>query len=209
MTQPDELAGLVLAAGESARLGTPKQLAEFRGRPLVAHAVDHALALCDAGVVLVTGAHASGVEAAVAGRPLTVVHNPDWKRGIGSSLRAGMRAIAAKNPGGVLIQVCDQPLIDRDDLIALRALWTHDPQTSAATRYPDGAGVPAIFPATMFAALAACADSAGARELLADLPPERLAGVRGAEADIDTPDDLRRLLQNDGSERSERNHEDD
>lgn len=91
-------AGIVLAAGGSTRMGRPKPLLDWGGGPLVAHVAGLALAAgCDP-VFVVTGAEGEAVKAAVADLPVRVVHNPDWREGQSSSVRAGLRE--ASRAGG-------------------------------------------------------------------------------------------------------------
>ena len=191
-----ELAGLLLAAGESSRLGEPKQLVTWHGKPLILSALEHALAVCGAGVTIVTGAYADQVEAAVAGKPVSLLKNSEWQRGIGSSVRCGITSIADTGARATLMLLSDQPLVSTDDLAALVRLWTKDADQPVATCFADGNGVPAIFPERLFPALMGLPDHEGARGLLGDLPEDRLLRIPGADLDIDTPDDLQQLLQN-------------
>ncbi|MET9418601.1 NTP transferase domain-containing protein, partial [Streptomyces klenkii] len=104
------VAGLLLAAGGGRRLGgRPKALLGFRGRPLVEHA---ARALSDGGcapVCVVLGAAAAEVRVHADLTHCTLVDNPGWPDGMGSSLRAGLAALAATDAGAVLVSLVDQP----------------------------------------------------------------------------------------------------
>lgn len=104
MTAEDQVAGLLLAAGQGSRLGAPKALVKLGGARLV----DRGVALLSAGgtdpVVVVTGAADVGVPGAM------VVYNPDWPTGMASSLVAGLRALPAAC-GAVVVALVDQPLI--------------------------------------------------------------------------------------------------
>src|SRR3954465_11585648 len=109
----ERLAAGVLAPGESSRLGTPKQLVLYQGLPLVARAARAALNGGADPVVVVLGANAERVSAALSGIPVIPVLNPEWARGMGTSVATGVRAILDQNPstGGVLIMLADQPLV--------------------------------------------------------------------------------------------------
>jgi molybdenum cofactor cytidylyltransferase len=87
------LHAIVLAAGGSSRLGSPKQLIEVQGRPLVRRYVDMANALCGRQVVVVTGAAQRAVESMLAGVGATMIPNPDWQIGLSTSVRTGLRAL--------------------------------------------------------------------------------------------------------------------
>src|SRR5690606_12989956 len=117
------VAGLLLAAGEGARLGTPKALLEFGGERLV----DRGVRLLQEGgchpVVVVLGAATVQVRGAV------TVRNPDWRSGMGSSLRAGLAALPAE-PRAVVIALVDQPLVRPE---AVRALIGSGAEVAVAT----------------------------------------------------------------------------
>src|SRR6185295_17934563 len=116
------LAGLLLAAGGSRRLGRPKQLLVHRGRTLVEAAADAALAVCNDAVIAVLGAFRDEVEAQLAPRELLIASNSQWREGIGTSLAAGVARLPA-SCDGVLVLLCDQPRVTQDDLRALVAAW--------------------------------------------------------------------------------------
>ncbi|MBJ6622073.1 NTP transferase domain-containing protein [Streptomyces sp. DHE17-7] len=108
MTQTKEqVAGLLLAAGGGRRLGgRPKALLEHRGHPLVAHALDALRAAGCTRMHVVLGARAAAVRERMAldgildgHEGCVLVENPDWERGMGSSLRAGLDSLAATEPG--------------------------------------------------------------------------------------------------------------
>ena len=134
----------MLAAGGSFRLGMPKQLIVWRSKPLVAHAVEQSLTFCDAGVIVVSGAHADAVAVSLQNYPVEFIHNPAWKSGVVNSLGLGVRALRARGAAGVLVMLCDQPLVLESDLMALVDAWQDNPLIPAAARYNDSAGVPAI-----------------------------------------------------------------
>lgn len=183
---------IILAAGESRRLGSPKQLLRMRGRSLLSLALLRAETLGHGRVIVVLGAGARRLRAHIRrGRqPAKIVYNPDWTRGMGSSLAAGIRALP-RTADAALILLCDQPLVD---IRALARLCTADIRRSAicASRYADRLGVPAIFPRRLFPLLSRLDSDKGARELLNHGSGYRIVAVDMPEAafDIDTPADL-------------------
>ncbi len=86
----EPVAGIILAAGESSRYGRPKQLLDFHGQPFVRVVAKTALAAGLSPVVVVTGANADEVEAAVQDLDVIIVRNENWKEGQASSIRAGL-----------------------------------------------------------------------------------------------------------------------
>src|SRR5579863_1656514 len=103
------IGGLILAAGEGRRFGSPKQLAPLHGRPLLEHAL---AAMADARsvgpVVVVLGAHAQAILGAVALHGAQAVVAADWADGQSASLRAGVAALAARVEA-IVITLGDQP----------------------------------------------------------------------------------------------------
>ncbi len=178
------VAGLLLAAGQGARLGRPKALLEHRGERLV----DRGVRLLEEGgcdpVVVVLGAATAQVPRAV------TVRNPDWASGMGSSLRAGLAALPAE-ARAVVIALVDQPFVRPE---AVRALIGSGAGVAVAT-YGGRRRNPVLIERRYFAEVAELArGDVGARPFLASRP-ELVTEVEcpGDPADIDTPDDLRLL----------------
>jgi len=186
------LAGILLAAGGSTRLGQPKQLYEWRSKPLVCHAVENCLAVCGAGVIVVTGSHAQDVEAALQTYAVQIVRNRQWATGMSGSLRAGIHQLGV-GVSGILVSLCDQPLLDAGDLAGLAKLWQVKPALPAAALYNGVTGVPAIFPASLLDSLLELRGDAGARALLDACPSVSTVEMPSAAFDVDTVDDLARL----------------
>lgn len=187
-----EIAGILLAAGESSRLGRPKQMLEIAGESLVHRAARTALGYCTAGLVVVTGAVHDPIVATLAPTPARIVHNPEWQEGMGASLRCGVAASPA-NADAFLLVLCDQPRIGRGELGALVDAWTAAPEAIAAAGYAGSCGVPAIFPARFRDRLLALRGERGARALLEEEDRVSVVDMPAAAFDIDTPEDAGRL----------------
>jgi CTP:molybdopterin cytidylyltransferase MocA len=186
---------LVLAAGASARLGRPKQLVVYRGEPLVRRAAAAAAATGANPIVVVLGAHAAEVTPALAGLAgVTVVTHDEWSRGLASSLAAGVRtAAAAAACDGLLVTLCDQPLVDAAALRALLAAFD-GPRSIVAAEYEGTVGVPAVIGRAYFDELTQLSGDAGAgRWLRARLPAVTRVPLPAAAVDVDTLDDVARL----------------
>jgi molybdenum cofactor cytidylyltransferase len=193
MKDNPSIGAVILAAGASGRMGTPKQLLELDGSPLVARAADAALASPVWPVVVVVGAHGEKVRAALARRPVLVVENPAWTEGMASSIRAGIGALEqfSRNLDGALLALCDQPAFSPAIVARLIAAQRASGRGIAASRYAGRNGAPALFLRPYFAALAALVGDEGARTLLND-DPDRVIAVDLPElsADLDTPTDF-------------------
>jgi len=186
------LAGLLLAAGGATRFGSPKVLAPYRGKTLVRRGVQLLAPRCPGGVHVVVGASADGVRAALAGEAITVVDNPDWARGLSTSLVRGV-AVLPPAVDAVLILLCDQPAITAADLDALIAAWRVEPGLIAAAGFNGRLGPPVIIPRAFWPQLAALRGDQGARSLLEWHTEHTTVAMPHAALDVDTPEDLARL----------------
>lgn len=198
MTSPSEAAGppagLLLAAGGGTRLGRPKALVSFRGEPLVRRGVRLLQRGGCGTVVVVVGAAADEVAALITDASVQVVRNPDWRVGMGGSLRAGLAALS--DAPAVVVTLVDQPLVGPAAVRRLTAAWRAGALVAAAS-YDGQVRNPVLFDAHVFAAAAAGASGdQGARALLRERPEwvERVAcDAVASPRDIDTVDDLRAL----------------
>jgi 4-nitrophenyl phosphatase len=194
-------AAIILAAGASTRFGQPKQLLDWGGVPLVAHAADEALAAGLVPVVVVLGCEAESVGAAVGERPVQVAMSWRWEEGLSTSVRAGLAALPPEAEAAILMQ-CDQPLLTAS---LLQAMVDRFEETGAAVVHPAHAGrrgTPTLFARRLFPELAALEGDVGGRAVVAAHPGEA-ATVEVIDpdvlADIDTPADYERLLKIRGS----------
>jgi molybdenum cofactor cytidylyltransferase len=188
------IAGVVLAAGRSSRMGGPnKLLAEIGGKPLVRIVVDAVLASRTRPVVVVTGHQRDKVEAALGGLSVKFVHNPHFADGLGTSLKAGIAALPAQVDGAI---VClgDMPQVDA--ALIDRLIGAFDPDHGALVVLPtiDGKrGNPVVWSRRFFPDLMTVEGDVGARyligrytEAVAEVP---LTGT-AALTDVDTPEAL-------------------
>lgn len=181
---------MIPAAGASARLGRPKQLVPIEGEALVRRSARLAVETGAARVLVVTGACADDVAAALEGLPVELVHNAAYSSGLGGSIAAGARA-AGHDMSGLMVLLCDQWRIGADDLRRLLAAWWAEPERIVAARWPGGQGPPVIFPAAHLAALCSLQGDAGAKRLLSAVPGGcRFVDLARAAFDLDTPADL-------------------
>ena len=146
-------------------------------------------------MVVVHGPKATRCQRELAEMPVQHVVNESWENGVASSLRAGVRALP-EHCRGVLILLCDQPLIEPAHLGRLLDAWVKDPSRIIAAHYGGIHGVPAIFPRRCFDELLNLTGDSGARPLL-DAHGDELYTVPLEEAglDIDTKADFEALLR--------------
>ena len=188
------VAAIILAAGESRRLGQPKQLLKYRGETLLARAVRLANEAGASAVLVVLGANFEATHAAIDASNAIPVHNDRWRQGIASSIEAGMRALSVCAPeaDGVLLMGCDQPRLTADHLCALIAAFeSQSTAVIAASSYAGVQAVPAVFPRAAFAELSGLRGDKGARSVIESAArPVVASEFPGGEVDIDSPADL-------------------
>ena len=192
------IGALILAAGGSARFGRPKQLLLFQGETLVRRAVRAATEPCEAGIIVVAGDTRALIEAELRESAATVVENPEWRSGLGTSIRCGLQHLIASAPelDAVVLMACDQPFVDAETVAALVAKQATSGKAIVASSYANTLGIPALFDCSCFATLLALPDDSGAKALI----ESRLADVASIEfekgaIDIDTPADFERLTR--------------
>jgi molybdenum cofactor cytidylyltransferase len=188
------IAAVVLAAGRSTRMGGPNKLtAEIGGKPLVRAVTEQALGSRARPVIVVTGHQHDAVERVLGGLPVTFVHNPEYERGLSTSLKAGIAAVPADIDGAVIC-LGDMPHVSA--ALIDRLIEAFDPERGALIAVPvvDGKrGNPVVWSRRFFPDLSALEGDVGARHLIgtyAEGVMEVPVADVGAVLDIDTPDAL-------------------
>ena len=187
----NEVAGVLLAAGDGTRLGGPKALVELGGTRLV----DRGVALLRDGgtapVLVVTGAVAVELLGVI------TVHNPGWRSGMGSSLAAGLRALPASSHAAV-IALADQPLVGPGAVQRLIGAYLDGARVAVAA-YDGSPRNPVLIAREHWPEVIRLADGdVGARPFLRAHPDlVRLVecGDTGRPDDVDTPEDLERVAR--------------
>jgi molybdenum cofactor cytidylyltransferase len=175
-------------------MGRPKLLLEVEGRPIIRHAVERVISAGIRHVFVVAGPDHEGLAQALDGLPVRFAVNPTPEAGQGSSVSAGVRALAAGTTA-VLIALGDQPGVPAEVIPALLEALKRPGKCIAAPRYADGLGNPVLFAASIFPELLVLAGDRGARAVVLQ-DPSRLAQVdigSPMPKDIDTPEDYESL----------------
>ncbi len=187
------VAGLILAAGESRRMGSPKALLEWRGETFLDHLIGCLATHC-APVVVVLGASAETIRAGLR-RPADFVLNPDYLLGQLTSMQCGLRAIPHQAQG-VLFTLVDHPNVSPATLAALLHFAPGPPPLLRIPRYQGRRGHPLFFSRRLIPEFLALPPAAAARDVVhrhaaeidyLDVPD---AGILD---DVDDPETYRRL----------------
>jgi molybdenum cofactor cytidylyltransferase len=166
----EKIGAVILAAGSSSRMGQPKQLLRFRNQTLLRRTVEAARAGGCSPVAVVVGAERDRVLAELAETKQFLVENPTWQRGIGNSVRVGLRALlgAYPNTEAVILVACDQPFVEASTIADLRAKAVETKKPIVASSYAQTLGIPALFARNYFEALFALGDDVGAKKVIFD-----------------------------------------
>jgi molybdenum cofactor cytidylyltransferase len=192
------IGAIILAAGASSRFGRPKQLINFRGETLVRRAVRAATEAHCEPVIVVVGEMGEAIRQELAGTSAVIGDNQDWRRGIGTSIRAGVQQLVDSTTAVVLL-TCDQPFVGPAIVAELIAAHEKTGKAIIASSYANTLGVPALFDRSRFDELLALPDGAGAKALI-EARPNAVASIAFEEGaiDIDTPTDFERVTSSSG-----------
>jgi molybdenum cofactor cytidylyltransferase len=193
------IGAVILAAGSSSRMGTPKQTLQYQGNSLLRRATLAALDAACRPVVVVTGAHADLCRRELEGLDVSEAFNAGWETGMASSVRTGIERLLSMDAGvtAAVLLLCDQPHVTSDVISTLVAAHHATGRPVIASAYAGSFGVPALFSRTLFTELTKLEGMSGAKEIIkrhaseAHFLPFPEGGV-----DVDTPDDFSSLIAN-------------
>lgn len=192
-----QIAAVVLAAGLSTRMGSNKLLAQIDGEPLVRRVVRSVAASAARPVVVVTGHEHEVICTALAHAEILIVHNPDYRDGLSTSVRTGISKVAECD--AAIIVLGDMPSVSSmliDKMIAAYGSKKHNAICVATSR--GRRGNPVLFDRSFFPELQMISGDIGAREIIRMHRPlvcEVDVDDDGPLIDLDTPEELERFLE--------------
>jgi molybdenum cofactor cytidylyltransferase len=187
---------IILAAGASTRMGTPKQLLTYRGCSLIRHMAEVAIASVCQPIAIVLGANGERIKPEISQLPLQIVENQQWQEGMSSSIQVGLEALLAVNQhlDAVAIALCDQPFVSPQTLNQLVEAYHLTGKPIIASEYAGTFGVPALFSRTLFSELMNLKNTEGAKQLIKRHIHEVFSiPFPDGAIDIDTPKDYEQL----------------
>jgi molybdenum cofactor cytidylyltransferase len=187
-----KVAGIVLAAGGSTRLGTPKQLVEWRSRPLIWYPVRAAIQAGLSPVVVVLGAAADAVQPALAEVDARIVLNPEWATGQSSSVRAGLQALPDDVEAAMFL-LADMPRVDTSLIETLIREHRRTLGPIVAPRSAGEWGNPVLFDRSTFTDLRELIGDRGGKSLFGRYDVVEVPAEPETQMDIDGEADVRRL----------------
>jgi molybdenum cofactor cytidylyltransferase len=196
---------VVLAAGKSSRLGSPKQLIPYAGSTLLGYIIDQVIAAKFASVTVVLGHESTAIKTSLASIPgrlekISLVINSAYEVGISTSIQCGLDVLP-KSADGVAWILGDQPALSVWHLNRLVAEFANSASAQdrakliVASYYGDSVGVPAVFGQSWVDELRRLQGDQGAKKLMLSAGKNlRSVPFEGGEWDIDVPGDLERIL---------------
>ena len=197
-TPSDKYVIIILAAGRSARLGSPKQLLSYQGKNLLQHTIDIAFESEIGPIIVVLGSGIEDISAKLNTNSLTIIENPYWENGMASSVVCGINAMNNLHPDteAAILMVCDQPFVSAKLLKDLIKKQKDSGSSIVASSYENIHGTPALFHKEHFNELSALTGDSGARSLIKSYA-ESIEAIPFDQGiiDIDTLEDYRNLLK--------------
>jgi len=196
---------IILAAGASTRMGTPKQLLPYRERSFIRYITESAIcasqqrfaiaSVCQP-IAVVLGANAEQIKPEISQLPVQIVENQQWDEGMSSSIRVGLEALLGVNQNleAVAIALCDQPFVSSQTINQLIEAYHLTGKPIIASEYAGTLGVPVLFSHTLFSELMALKSNEGAKQLIKRHIHEVFSiPFPDGAIDIDTPNDYEKL----------------
>jgi len=190
------IATLIMAAGSSSRMGTPKQLLSWKDTTLIENVMSNVLQLEPSKSIIVLGANSEQITPKIEPHPVEIIHNPDWNNGLGNSIAFGVNYIQNNyKVDGVLIILADQPLIDTSYLKGMIISFEAGKNQIIATQYDnEKLGVPALFDKYYFEELSAIDGDKGAKSILEKYSDQVITTQFETNVfDVDTKEDYKKL----------------
>lgn len=187
---------IILAAGASSRLGSPKQLLVYSGATLLQNSIEVAQSSDASSAIVVLGANAELIHDELKPATANIVVNSDWKEGMASTIRYGLQTLVEMNPQieAVILMVADQPFVTAELLNNLMDVNRKEQRSIVASKYGDTFGTPVLFSKRYFPELMNLTGDVGAKSLVRKYMNDAAFVVFSkGTIDIDTMEDYQSL----------------
>jgi len=195
LSDENNVAGVILAAGESSRFGKPKQLSSFREKTFIENVVETALTAVLFPVVVVLGSHLEEIKPVLEkyNGLITIIENPNWNEGQSSSIRVAIQSIK-KNCKAAIFLLVDQPQIEPELVLALISDYFRERNNIIAPFVGERRGNPVLFDKVCFCQLNSLTGDQGGRTIFEKFGLTRLNWEdKRILFDVDIPEDYEEL----------------
>ena len=191
------LAAVILSAGESSRMGSPKALLDYQGRPFLEHLLEATRHPKIGLTRVVLGANAESICRKIKLDPAAVIVNREWKKGQLSSMQAAIRSLRSGETDGILLCLIDHPLISAALVGQLIHQFYESGKLIIIPTYNNKRGHPIIFSSALYGELLEAPPEVGARAVVwnhrddvLEMPTEE----EGVVLNLNDPDTLQRAI---------------
>jgi len=188
---------IILAAGNSSRLGRPKQLLEYKESTLLKNTVSEALKVENSFIIVVTGSNHDLIEKELNLTDITFAFNSEWENGMSSSIVKGISELLLLNPKceKCILAVCDQPFVTHTVFENLITQANKTKKGIAASAYSETLGTPVLFHKKYFHELLELKGQEGAKKLIKKYTEDVVSVFfEKGNIDIDTEEDYFKLI---------------
>jgi molybdenum cofactor cytidylyltransferase len=194
----NQIAAIILAAGASTRMGTPKQLLPWQGQSLLRSITETAIAAHCHPIIVVLGAYSAQIKPELCNLPVQVVDNPEWQTGMGSSISKGVQALLNQNIiiDATILLLCDQPLVSQHTIQQMKSIYEATNQSIVASTYENTVGAPVLFQAKLFPELANLHQLEGAKTVIQrHIGSVAMFDFPQGAIDLDSPQEYQLMLK--------------
>jgi len=188
---------ILLAAGNSTRMGLPKQLLLYQGKTLLERIVDTSIKVFDNNkIIIVLGANHSEIAFQIKDKITLISVNEEWESGMASSIKSGLQTLLNHFPEmeRCFISVCDQPYLSSEVFIEMLKLADYSSKEIIAAEYAGTIGVPVLFSKKYFKKLLHLSGEQGAKKIIQqNMDDVNIFTFDEGAIDIDTPSDYENL----------------
>jgi molybdenum cofactor cytidylyltransferase len=186
---------IILAAGNSSRMGEPKQLMMYKSKTFLQHIIGEAKNANLEPVICVTGYQSELIAKNITGMGISIVYNEDWREGMGSGISAGIKQVLLSDVDSVILAVSDQPHVSSDLFGTMKELKNQSGKGIVASSYAGTLGTPVLFGKNYFGHLKSLRGNQGAKNIVKlNMPDVCSVEFEKGNIDIDTKEDYENLI---------------
>ncbi len=186
---------IILAAGNSSRMGEPKQLMKFKNKTFLQHIVEESKEANLNPVICVTGYQSDQISKAIAGMNVTIIYNEQWSEGMGTGIAAGIKEVLPSDIDSVILTVSDQPYVSSGLFAKMLTMKDQSGKRIVASSYAGTVGTPVLFDREYFNQLKSLDGNQGAKNIVnMNMSDVCTVKFEKGSIDIDTKEDYEKLI---------------